>query len=84
MGHRFSTNFLLNSVWKACSINFFSHEVKPNLHKVIKISLKNGCSSENSMLEENFTFPEISQNSILIKKIFFLILKINGNKDDKV
>ena len=60
---KFSLESLLNKL--------FSHEVKPNLHKVIKISLKNGCSSQNSMLEENLTFPVFSQNSILIKKILF-------------
>ena len=72
---KFSLESLLNKL--------FSHEVKPNLLKVIKISLKNGCSSQSSMLEENFTFPEISQNSHR-KYFIFSILKINGNKDDKV
>lgn len=60
---KFSLESLLNKL--------FSHEVKPNLLKVIKISLKNGCSSQNSMLVENLTFPEISQNSIPIEKILF-------------
>ena len=74
---KFSLESLLNKL--------FSHEVKPNLHKVIKISLKNGCSSQNSMLEENLTFPKISHNSILIKRYYFFNTnKINGNKDDKV